>query len=402
MIGARRPVLSASFVLILAVTTAPRASECAEAIQGLEAWYRLESLHRKIRDTEIVHDWRDSSDNGHHLIDDRNGLPAVFRTLQLNERPVLEIGKANSHSVEGVLELDDHTIVLVCAATRASALFQSRNKGEDGFGLVLREDGALDHLQSGSVRAAYNRGAPSSGAFAITVLGRDAGRLRSFINGADVSSNVEFDRRIRVGRFFRLSRSRAVKLDAEGLRVAEMIIFNRFLSEEERTGLTRCLSEEYAIPLADPVPGPVFAERPSLVLSTTVDRVLPGEEIAPIPWGVSHRVEQPFRHEVQTDAARIHCTRDGTWVRAELTLPLDPPEQASTLRILLLKNNEEYLPEEGRPDPAAGAIRLEAEFLLDAGDIIEVIAVGKDPAETVRLTSAEAELKLRTADRSSD
>ena len=84
-------------------------------------------------------------------------------------------------------------------------------------------------------RAACCRGSP--------VLGREAGLLREFVNGVDVSAGNEVEGSLRVGKFFHLSFSRYAQADGDSLAIAEMIFYNRYLNDDERAQLTRLLAD---------------------------------------------------------------------------------------------------------------------------------------------------------------
>ena len=105
----------AACLLVTIQTTGLGAQSRPDELEGLVAWYTVDSLHRELRDEMPVKVWKDSSGNGHDLTDDANGSTTVFHTVALNGKPLVEVGRLNSHSVADPFELKDHTIFLVCS-----------------------------------------------------------------------------------------------------------------------------------------------------------------------------------------------------------------------------------------------------------------------------------------------
>ena len=96
-----------------------------DEIDGLVAWYSIGALHVTLRDQERMTHWKDWSENGHDLTDDKNGRPSVFYTLQVNDKPTVVIGEASSFSVAEPFDLHDHTIFVVSRSGLPSrALFR--------------------------------------------------------------------------------------------------------------------------------------------------------------------------------------------------------------------------------------------------------------------------------------
>ena len=377
----RRLHLPIASTLALLVALPALAAGPVDETSGLVAWYTVDALHATLRDGDRVRVWPDSSGNGHDLVDEENGLPSTFRTVRLNGRPVVEVGKANTHTVTNPFELDDHTIVLVYGVRKARrGLFQSRAEGEDGRGIVLREGLRRDVLELGSSRAVYTDDTPAE-EFNIAVLARQQGILRAFVNGADVSTGALSEGAVRVGRFFRVAVTRAVRVDGEGLGVSEMIFYDRYLDDDERGAVTEYLSERYQleIEIGDTRILPPEPARVRAALTTTTKANVNDAEAYMIDWTSATRMEAPFAHDKEKPS-RLVCTADGTAVRLYLSLPLRSAVDGANVRIMLVRNGETYLPVEASSGPLSGdgeprEILLETRLILDAGEYVQVVTI---------------------------
>ncbi len=388
-------------------------------IPGLEAWYTADSLDDALGNGSEVERWEDLSGKGRHLTADSGGLPALYLESQVNGRAAVRVQKARTYSMTNPLELGAHTIVLVY---RASANSRALFRGGASEGLLLRDGGKQHHYQNGGNRPeqlkAYNAPRELPRDYTVTVLARDdSSKLWAWIDGEDVSSGVEFGGPLRVVKLFALKHTQYVGSDGEGLFIAELAFFGRFLDEAERTGVTEYLLRRYKLgPHADAVatagqpgaapgqatapPGTETPAQPALSMPITVPgptsvvqlrttdqdnlNVDPG---LPVRWTIQDVVDEPFRHDADRDSERIHCTRDGTRVRIHVSLPLWTATPGPALQLLVLKNGESYLPVESWSGPfvAAASVQdpgktvyrstLRAELLaqLDAGDFIEIV-----------------------------
>jgi hypothetical protein len=377
-----------------------------DEVPGLVAWYTTASLHETHRDGDRVATWPDASRNGHDLVDDENGLHAVFRTLQVGGKPVVGLRKGNSHSVTNPFDLDDHTIFVVAAAGFSNrALFRSDTN--DKLGVMLRHYNNRHVFQNGGTAPSqligYTEKTTLPGGYSISVLARGRNLLDGYVNGLEVSSGASLSQPIRVGKFFILEHSQFAGTDAEGLQVAEIAIYDRFLTADEREAVTRHLSAEYdlAIDLERPVVEnvarwPKETIRGRLGADASADL---NTEFTAVPWNRATEIAAPLRHDAKEDPTRIHSTADGTRIKLVLSLPVVTEAEGATIRINLLKNYEQYLPEETTVGPFTGSAEaeLQAVVTLDAGEWIEVVATrdagtpegavrpGEDARLTVRL-----------------
>jgi hypothetical protein len=370
-----------------------------ETIDGLQAWYTVRSLHEYLRNGETVGTWEDSSGNGRDLKSDDRGRRALFYVNQLNGKPSVAVTPTNGYTVAKPFRLDDHTIFLVYgAAYDQCALFQSSTEGEDGVGIVLGDKDNRDAYQSGPFRIYANKRPPPTRDYVIKVLGRRSGVLHSFVDGDDYSSRKQFRPQLGVGRFFRLSYSRAVRKDGKGLGIAEMIIFDRYLRDSERSAVTRHLAEWYGIELAKGAE--VRPPEEHLVrarLGTEKEQNVNVTEPTAISWEKQIELKSPLRHDAGSDRSKLYSTEDDTHVRLYVSLTLRSSTPGAAVRALLLKNEEEYLDEEGRTgsmsgDPAEGTIvRFAANLTLAAGDYVEVVTLGEGEPGAVTLDPAGSE-----------
>ena len=86
-------LLYLSFVALLSLLPSTRAQEtpAPDAIPDLAAWYHTHELHEELNEGGSVKTWKDMSGNGHDLVDDEKGRPAVLRVNRIHKRPVVEV-----------------------------------------------------------------------------------------------------------------------------------------------------------------------------------------------------------------------------------------------------------------------------------------------------------------------
>jgi hypothetical protein len=397
----RCPSAVACCTLILAVAPAVSDTTVPGEVPGLVAWYEVHSLHRHKRDGDTVDRWTDSSRRGHDLDATSDGAPPRFRTLQLNGKPVVAIGRADHFDVASPFELEDHTIFLVYGTDNTRRAF-FRSDSDASHGVILGQDGRSHQYQNGKEGLfPYNRPMPLDQDNSITVLGRESGVLRAFVNGVDISSDAELTKTIRVGRFFHLEHTTFVGSDGEGLRIAEMIFYDRFLTDAERAGITRYLSEEYGIALESGVVARTVAQtgddvaidEAAVLVRLGIDtEINVNDDLVAIGWNIADKVAPPFRFDTEDTNTELHCARDGTRVRVTLTLPLRSDVVEARVRALLLKNGRDYHPKEAVNGPFEGpgpdrkaTIRFQTVMTLDAGDFVEAVTSRAGPSGQVRL-----------------
>lgn len=378
--------------------------------EGLEAWYRVEFSEKDLGEKGSVNSWPDSSGNGHDLTRDGENRAGVWRAEGLNARPVVDID-VGSFLVKSPFELEDHTIFLVARSKYGDqALFRGADAW--GRGVVLLQDGRRHAIRTGGVGTEslpYSELLGRQLDFALIVLGRSNRVLRSWIDGADLSSWIRTEEPLEVGALFHIEMSQFVDRNGKGLDVAELLFYNRYLDEEERLAVSAHLAAKYGLRLREGV-ALTLAERmrrlagdkksklawllPDDAGNLNVSKDDHGHKIV---WAGDSRKGGPFRHEVGEHGSRIYCTADGTSVYLYLSLPLVPEGKGASLRVFVLLNNQEYH-EEWVETPVLGGsgplefdtLELETELTLNSGDYIEVIVfqdaapgavkLGPDPA----------------------
>jgi hypothetical protein len=395
-------------LLLLAVPVAALSAVVPEKLPGLVAHYEATTLHSDYDNGGKIQVWPDSSGNGHDLVHTGSGGLAVFRTRRLDGKPVVEIQKG-SYDVTEPFELDDHTIFLVYRTKFVErALFSSDEQST--FGLVLHVDKTKHQLRTGgvgSVTHSYSKRADSTGEYGIAILGRDAGRLRAFADGVEVSTGNHLAATLRVGRFFGIEYSQFVDRNAEQMQVAEMLFYDRFLPDDQREAVAAHLVSRYGLadrmrsvePLGDRLEQLRSAEGgASLWLGTDSTMLLnPPDDVAAISWTAQDRVAMPFEHKLGPSNTKIRCKRGGTLVRIHVTLGLVATEAGANLRLLILKKNGEYHGHDaisgefgGEGEAANGSVTLETTLFLDEGDWIEVVTLGLFESGEVRLDPARS------------
>ncbi len=379
-----------------------------DSIAGLEAWYSADSLQNSLSRDDPVSTWVDLSDKGHDLICDRKGLPALFTPQQVNGLPAVQVRKAESYTVTAPFELGEHTIFLVYRADAPGrVLFRSNT--DKLLGVILRGEGRTDQLQTSSPVQTTNYGTTTlpRGKFGITVLGREAGSLKAFINGTDVSVGAEYPGVMAVGKFFHLDHSQYAKSDGDGLRIAEMIFYNRYLTGGEREVVTRYLSDKYAIDVERHEETAVTAAAESgavmeflgvgiAQLSTNSKADINGG-MTVIEWDLQDVLDPPFQHDTASANSRLVCGQDGMRVRLYVSLPLSSSVPGANIRVLFRMNGSAYMRGEGRSGPFGGAgaegkrtVRAEVITSMNRGDYIEVVALREGAEGPVTIDPSSA------------
>jgi len=399
----RQPLVAcARALLALLALGAPGAARAQapapDAVPGLVAWYAADTL--ALSDGEPVRTWPDASGHGHDLTDDRNGAPALLRKDQIEGRPVVLVQKANSHSVGQPFTLGPHTLFLVAAVGQARrALF--RADGDPSSGLLLDDDKGRHVYQSGGTAVRYSTASAGIGPFALTVLGREGAELRAFVGGNDVSSGDEYDQPIRVGKFFHLRHTTYVSSDGDGLRIAEMLFYDRWLTDAERAAVSAYLAGKYGLELAGstaPPPAPAPVPLPSAALARLgSSRPVEVNAGAAFPWNTAPELDTPFRFDPATPT-RLYCAADAR-VRLYVALPLESDVEGASVRVLFRRNGAEFLPGEGRSGLLSGeagrrtgSVQAEIVTRLAAGDYVEVLTVPLGAAGRVTVPPAAAVL----------
>lgn len=399
------PILLSLPLLLLLLLPGVRAQDpvlpaAPDSVPGLVARYEVESLHLRTAGGSQVERWSDSSGNGHDLTFEGAGLAALFRTLRLNKLPTVEVQKNGSYLVESPFELGDYTIFLVYRSAFGERALLSSDL-QPTHGIMLHVNGKQFLYRAGGVGAAataYTSQAPRSDAFRVAALGREAGRLRAFLDGVDISSGDIAGETLRVGRMFHVSYSQFVDMDGQGIDVAEMLFFDRFLAAGERSLVSRFLAERYGLAEnmrdAEPLKRRLDALRANhavaalwLATDSQVDlnRI---DGVVAVPWTTEERVDAPLGHAVAPDHTRITCARDGTSVRVYVRLGLAAAAAGPGLRLLLLKNGREYQADDaasGRLEAGPATVELETTLYLDTGDWIEAVTIANGEPGEVRL-----------------
>jgi hypothetical protein len=395
-------------LLLFCLTTQGGFAAGPDSIAGLEAWYSADALQKSLSRDDPVSTWSDMSGKGHDLKGDRKGLPALFTPRQVNDLPAVQVRKAESYTVTAPFELGEHTIFLVYRADAPGrVLFRSNT--DKLHGVILRAEGRTDQLQTSSPVRTTNYGTTTlpRGKFGITVLGREAGFLKAFINGTDVSVGAEYPGVMVVGKFFHLDHSQYAKSDGDGLRVAEMIFYNRYLNGGERETVTRYLSDKYAIEVerheestagAAAASGAVveFQGVGLAQLSTNSKADINGG-MAVIDWDLQDVLDPPFQHDTATANSRLVCGQDGMRIRLYVSLPLSSSVPGANIRVLFRMNGSAYMRGEGRSGPFGGAgsegkrtVWAEVIASMNQGDYIEVVTLREGAEGEVTIDPSSA------------
>ncbi|HKQ60808.1 MAG TPA: hypothetical protein VJS92_05935 [Candidatus Polarisedimenticolaceae bacterium] len=373
-----------------------------DRIPGLEAWYQAESLRGQLNNGEAVTAWKDVSGHGHDLTDAKTGLPAVFLETQLHGLPAVSGRARSALIVAAPFDLGEHTIFLVARAARSSrALF--RHDTDEYRGVLLRGAEEADWVQNGGNKPAqlrrYGTAATASTGWGLTILGRQGSHLHAFRGLADVSAATEQAETLRVGRLLQLRHTAVAFSDGDGLSIAELLVFTRYLDEAERTSVAEYLAGRYGLDLgvapSPRSPAPVVAPAPpppgQAQLSSKSAADLNGAGVA-VVWDRVDLLDEPFRHDPTQENTRLSCGRDGTRVRLFVSLPLSSGTADAALRVLFRVNGSTFLRGATHSGPLHGAkppfrLSVQAEVLttLNAGDYVEVVTIGEGAPGAVTL-----------------
>jgi hypothetical protein len=369
--------------------------------KGLVAWYRAADLQPGLADGDPVSVWTDASGHGHDLIALAEAQRARLRAGRAGGKAVVELHTAETYKLEQPFELGDHTIFAVYRQRFSDrALF--RSDLDPYRGVVLGQEQMLVY-RAGPVgqqpTLPYTAPLPKSDGFRLAVLGRQGTRMRGFVDAADVSSMVQNPSPVRVGLFFQLTYSRQVDQDADGLELAELAIYDRFLADDERRAVTAELGRSYGLTLASEEGGSFRARMQAIAANTKagvarLGRTSPldvsAKEGAFVTWDREELVSTPWRRDADWPG-RLYATADVPQAHAWIWLALGREQPGSSLRALLFKNGKERLPGEARIGSSGG---FESRFALAAGDFVEVSVYPQGMGAPVELQPGESELLI--------
>jgi hypothetical protein len=393
--------------LIAALSAVSAAAAPPEEINGLEAWYAADSLQQSLSRDNPVFTWPDASGNGHDLTDDKKGLPALFTPVQVNNLPAIKIQKGTMFSVAAPFEMGDHTIFVVYRADNPDRAF-FRSDSDKFHGLILGAEGQWDQLQSSSPIQTINYGSTTqpARAYGITLFARQSDLLKTSQNGADISVGAEYSGVMVVGKFFHIDHNQYAKSDGDGLRIAEMLFYNRYLTDAERESVTRHLSDKYAIDIeqheevTETVQQPgsaVTYQGASLAQLSTNSKANINEGVAVVAWDIEDALDSPFEHGAGANSGRLTCTSDGTRVRLYVSLPVSTTIAGADIRVLFRVNGSAYMRGEGRSglfgrDGATDSRTVYSEVVttLNASDYVEVVVLREGAEGEVTIGSSAA------------
>ena len=392
-----------TFLLIatlLAIVAPASAVDQPDEIPGLAAWYRADGLD--LSSGANVERWPDASGQGRDLTSDNRGIPGLFKAEQLNGLPAVTLGAQNGYAVSRPMQLRDHTVALVYRTRKNTrALFRG---GDDARsrGIVLHGTDGTHRIQNGGDRPgqlfAYAP-ADDGRAWRATVLTGRGGALSGFVDGSELSVGKQFEEPLIVSKMFELRVTQSVRLDADGLSIAEMIFYDRALSQKELFGLQSYLAWKYGLELASQPPP---AEPDAYVALTEIAQLTIGKAVdvngagVPVPWDEAPMLDPPFDRD-PTQPSRLICLDDGVRVRLSAHLPLISEAEGTNVRLLFRVNGAVLLRGGGYTGrmTASGAgarasVRAEVVAELNAGDYVEVVAWQAGDPGAVKVDTAGA------------
>lgn len=363
-------------------------------VDGAVAHWSLDAMHARRAGTQPLSTWPDAAENGADLTELGNGAGTTYRPGGPGGKPVASVGKLSAFGVESPLPLDDHTVFVVYRTAKPRrALFSSST--ERGTGVLLDVTGAGAVLHDGTRAYPYTRGPATGDGFRVLTVARDRGRLRAWRDGRDVSSGANAERPIEVGVLFELQATAAVRVDGEGLELAELAIYDRFLGDADRAAVEAHLAEKFEIESV-PEPGEPDPEKIRARLRATGAVDMNPSEPASIEWTDAVVMEPPLERDPDYREL-VRCTTDDTLVRMELSVPMIGTAGAD-VRVLILVDGTDYLSAEGNSGPLVDGeettVRVVATAILDAGSTLEIVTLGEGEPGPVAIGESGVEWVL--------
>lgn len=227
-------------------------------IADIELWLKASSLATTLTNGQAVSSWPDSSNLGRNAIQGSSTAQPTFRTGVVNSQPVVRFDGTNDYlDIQGgpSLSRQNFTLFVVFKPSSGGSVQQvvvnMRDEPTTGTIFFPAAWGGPT-TQAGAVWASDNNGlltvpyTSAVGSFVIhSAVGRGSG-VRVYKNGTfqDLSSHIPgavVDNAIRIGRSFG---STGYFLNGD---VAEIIIYDRALDDEEREQVEDYLREKFRI-----------------------------------------------------------------------------------------------------------------------------------------------------------
>jgi hypothetical protein len=365
-----------------------------DEIGGLEAWWSADSL--SLANGGKVAEWKDRTQNKHDLKHSGGVHPDYYENW-VGDKPIV-YAREGTMSVTDPFTLVDHTIFLVYRAEGAHTKGLFHGSSELRGILLQRGDERFDSYNAGSAGSVnYDTGTSPAEQFRVTVLGRERAALHAWLNGKEISSYAENPDPIEVATFFFLKQTTYSKRSGNGLAVAEMLFYDRFLTGSERVAVTDYLSAKYGVTVtAEEVSDDDVATGGGrddegyddvwvgglAQLSTTTDANVNADEPFVIPWDIQDLLDKPFVHDPESNNSHLGSDQDGMRVRLHVSLPLTASVPGTSVRVMFRLNGAAFLRGEGRSGPIGategshkGSVTAEVIAPLSKGDYVEVITM---------------------------
>lgn len=388
----RTTALAGVALAIVASAAGPAGAVEPDDLPGLVAWYELRSLHARASDGEDVVRLKDASGNAHHLEELATGPAARFRTRRAGGKPALSLSTRSSFAIAEPFELADHTVVLAYATPRPR-IGLVRGSTSTSPGIVLHEGDLAATLETPASRVPYARPARLDPGFHVLVLAREDGRLRSWLDGSEISSGARSREPLELAVLFDVA-LQTRRADAGGLEIAELAIYDRALDDEERHATVDRWLDRYDV-ARRARPSGIVEERVAVRLRAMGRDDLNGALPRPVRWTAPARIEAPF-DAVGPTAVRTRL--DGTLARVFVTVPVVSTAEGIDVGVVLRvrgSRSSEIDGATGALGPGETAVvELSGTVLLDAGDVIEVVTVAHGAEGLARLSGDGATLTI--------
>lgn len=226
-----------------------------ESLSGLVAWFKADAL--SLNDGDAISSWTDSSGNGNTATQATGSAQPTFKNGIFNGKPVARFDGGDGLTVANESNFDIETPSVFIVATRSSGTGRIMSKSTTSF-----SDGRRRKLEFLFTSATNFRVASGADATTLdtTVISTSVPAIYTFRSSSDTVHNINYNG-TSTDSTTTLSESSsnfnnaslligsAFGAGTEGLTgdIAEIIIFNRYLSIDEALGVQNYLSNKYQI-----------------------------------------------------------------------------------------------------------------------------------------------------------
>jgi hypothetical protein len=335
-----------------------------------------DSLTLELDEDARIRQWRDKSSNGLHAsVEDTGHRPRIIETA-LHGRPLVRFSGAEWLEVPSKADLGaEYTLVFVARGREGTLLSKGSGDSDGSFSMF---DGVAGFRVSGSD---LHAGEHDAQAFGVRCILADASNVRWYVGGAECGKHADTKHAVKNSNRLRMGCILARKSGKSFFQgeLAELIIYTRALSDDERTAVEGYLRGKWLdghdiaaapspIPSVEPPPDPAVAEPDPMASETASDAKPPDTTEPPVEHAMRFvpllpvQVEADGGSELQVREDGVVLAQGETKKGAVYRVAVQPQIPQITA-ILLEALPDERLPGQGPGRGAGGSFSL-AEFAL--------------------------------------